>query len=498
MTEKIFNSVPEELENVALDNEEETKCLRPYSSHVFLFPFIWENEKNSFFKYCSVAEKAGWENIDVKSNDEILPRKTEKISVEEKFQQMQYFTHSAQKIVFNLGSDYAKNYEFPFSEGFYELSKDDLVYKLELKSINLKICNTGVGILYFETANNTYCDIDSVKKINEYGRRIFPPYFADSISEDGEKIKTIPYIVADEIRLVVDGKECKTSFKKDFIVERNFDVNYIPDFLSAFIPECKENGVFPAIDDRMFVCCVVNDKQYSSLVLKYDSDSISEREAHNIAMDFFEYVNVDLPGDCTCPTKEMLYSLLSSSVYSRWGSKGTLYAVTNHSFMCLSTGEAVHINDNFLNLYALMVVVALSQRASIIYFDSLSSLISNPFSNGKKKINNRKLLLLQEKYIAFLNQYMNIELTCQEQGSELYEMMKNVMAINVDNERLQNQIERLYEAANVSQDSKFNKWAVFFALFAIISQIVEACGGFSTFMKWVWPYWLKFISFILN
>jgi len=467
----------------------ESEC--SYSSHVFLFPFIWNDKKCSFFKYCNFVENSGWKNIDVVSNDNIIPYSIEEIKIEEKFQQMQYFTPSAQKIIFNMGSDYVKNYKFPFSQGFYELKKGELNYKLRLKSVNLKICNTGVGILYFEVINDTYCDIDSVKKINEYGRRIFPPYFADFKNK-----KQIPYIVADEITLTVDNKEYKTSFEKDFIIDKKFDVHYIPDFLKAFIPRCEKNKIFPAIDDRMFVCCCVNDIDYSSRVLKYDSDTVSEREGLNIAMDLYEFINIDLPGDCTCPTKEMLYYILNKNVYSRWGSKGSLYAVSNHSFMCLTTGKAVHINDNFLNLYVYMVVISLAQRSSIIYFDSLSSEISNPFANGRKKIKNKKLLMLQEKYIAFLNQYMNIEITCQEQGIELYDMMKESMFINTDNDKLQNQIERLYEAANVSQDGKFNKWATFFALFAIISQIVEACGGFSAFMKWFYPHWIEFMKLI--
>ncbi len=467
--------------------------LCPYSSHVFLFPFIWNDKNISFLKYCDIVEKKGWKNIDVKSHDNITPYDIEKISVEEKFQQMQYFTPSAQKIVFNMGTDYARNYKYPFLEGAYELSKGELTYTLKLKSINLKICNTGIGILYFEAENDTYTDIETVKKINEYGRRIFPPYFADS--KNG---KTIPYIVADKIKMVIDDKENITVFENDFLKERNFDVRYIPGFLKALLPESEENAVFPAVDDRMFVCCVVNDKEYSSKVLNYDSDTKNERESLSIAMDLYEFINIDLPGDCTCPTKEMLYSYLNQNVYLRWGSRGTLYAISNHSFMCLTTGEVVHINENFLNLYVHMVIISLAQRASIIYFDTLSSEISNPFASGRKKIKNKVLLSLQEKYIAFLNQYMNIEITCQEPGIALYELMKKTMYIHDDNEKLQNQIERLYEAANVSQDSKFNRWATAFALIAIITQIIDGCGGFSAFMNWFWKYWLSFKDFIGN
>ncbi len=471
------------------ETSDSSDFLCPYSSHVFAFPFIWNDQKVSFLKYCEIVEKWGWRNIDVKSHNDITPTDIEKISIEEKFQQMQYFTPSAQKIVFNMGTDYAKNYKYPFFEGEYELSKGETTYKLKLKSINLKICNTGIGILYFTTENDTYCDIESVKKINEYGRRIFPPYFNNSKTG-----KTIPYIVADRIKMVIDNNENITVFENDFLKEKNFDVRYIPGFLKALLPECDKNEIAPAVDDRMFVCCIVNDVDYSSKVLKYDSDTVNERESLNIAMDLYEFINIDLPGDCTCPTKEMLYSSLKQNVYSRWGNRGTLYAISAHSFMCLTTGQVVHINENFLNLYVHMVVIALAQRASIIYFDTLSSEISNPFANGKKKIKNKELLFLQEKYIAFLNQYMNIEITCQEQGIELYELMKKRMYINDDNKKLQNQIERLYEAANVSQDSKFNRWATAFALIAIISQIIEACGGFSTLMKWVWPLWLSFID----
>ncbi len=452
-----------------------------YSAHTFAFPFIWNPNSSSemtFAKYCSQVEKMGWKSIDVESTSDITPKEYENLCVEQKFQQMQYFTPSAQKIIFNLSSDYSKNYRYMFNNAAYHLKKGDISYELNVESINLKICNTGIGILYFEISNDKYYDIDSVKKINEYGRRIFPPYFADT--KEG---MNIPYIVADEIKMVIDSKVNRTCYNEDFVVNRNFDVRYIPDFIKCLLPDCEKYKILLAVDDRMFVCCVVNDIDYSSKVLTYN-----EKENLKVARDLYEFVNIDLPGDCTCPTKEMLYKSLNENVYSRWGAKGTLYATSNHSFMCLTTGEVKHITDNFLDIYIHMVVVALAQRASIIYFDTLSSAISNPFTGGKKKIKNRKLLELQEKYIAFLNQYMNIEITCQEQGIELYEMLKKTMYINDDNEKLQNQIERLYEAANVAQDNKFNKWATFFAILAILMQIIEACGGFSTLMRWIWGY----------
>ncbi len=59
-------------------------------------------------------------------------------------------------------------------------------------------------------------------------------------------------------------------------------------------------------------------------------------------------------------------------------------------------------------------------------------------------------------------------MTEQYQGVELYHMLREQLYIHEARENLCQQIEALYETANVNQDFKFNMYAFAFALVALL------------------------------
>ncbi len=432
-----------------------------YSYHTFYFPFLWDcGEKASAFSASLVAR--GWQPDDLLAPDEIeVETDTAQI-----YQAFQYFTKPARNSIFGLGQGIVKNYcycpEKVHDKAFYHIEKNGEVFDLPLHALRLKLFNTGIGLLIFETENQAYPSMDAVKKINAYGRRTFAPYLSDT-----------NLLCADVlgIRYAKDHMEY-TNLKETF-AEKNATVKTT--FIPQFIVTLLGDTICPAVDDRMFVTTLVNDAAYFNQVSQYETDA-------DAAADLYEFIYIDTPGACSCPTEEMRRKILEKSVYARWMECGTLHAVSHYSFVCI-TGERADARENvyysviqpFLIQYTQMVSIVLAQRASIIAFDALAADLSAGFEKKGRNLKRKKLLqllFLQEKYIAFQNQLMNVELTCQDQGIELYEALQNSLYIEKSNCHLSGEIERLYEAANVNQAYTFNKLALWIAILAIIVPIL--------------------------
>lgn len=230
--------------------------------------------------------------------------------------------------------------------------------------------------------------------------------------------------------------------------------------------------ISPALDDRMFVCCCVADtktaKFYTAANVLGEFNYLHDDKTAN---SLYEFVFIDTEGNVSCPTAEMRKELLSAHVYKRWLSCCTLQAVTNYSLVCV-TSESVYapVILPFLTQYTRLACFALVQRASLIKFQADAALLSAHIKNPKKKINTQNIIALnklQERFVAFQSQLNLFEVTAQEQGCELYGMLREFLFVDKQREALQNQLDALYSAANTTLDTNFNKWATIFALIAL-------------------------------
>ena len=73
-----------------------------------------------------------------------------------------------------------------------------------------------------------------------------------------------------------------------------------------------------------------------------------------------------------------------------------------------------------------------------------------------------KILDLQERFIAFQNQLCFAEVTPQEQGIEMFDMLKEAMKVESEINDLKEQINSLYEVANTMVGYDLNKIAYAF------------------------------------
>lgn len=431
--------------------------MKTYSHHTFYFPFVFDNggrlSMTSFIRKLSDS----WEDISVTGFD----KESGKSAVD--YQTLQYFTPSARRALFGWDTDYVKCFSYKGTGGGkYRIIKGDSRYILDLMGIKLKVFNTGIGILYFEVQNNDYRTIKSVKDINEYGRRVFAPFFS--------RFDNSCSLCADSLGVKFEGVSISDPISTFKPVKSE---EYIPSFIKFFLPKCK---ISPAIDDRMFVTCLVNDEDKFVEFMDYDSN---EKASESL----YELVFIDKEGDCSCPTESMRKNLLANSLYLRWldykyegKPAGTIHAITNFSWVCITAaGVDYAVETPFLTQYSHMVTSVLAQRATILAFDEKVSLRSRRF--GKKNIrlggkHIKKLKHLQESYIAFLNQHMNIEITCQEQGIALYKMLQNKMFIAEEEQMLSRELDLLSDTANIASDIRLNRWALGFSIiFGLITVI---------------------------
>ncbi|MGL4607361.1 MAG: hypothetical protein ACRCU3_07850 [Eubacteriaceae bacterium] len=483
---------------------------------------------------CEGEEKNFWNNLEIETFEDARINYANYQYFHEPVRDAIYGTFHEQNKDEAVVVNYTYDPEVIRNRSYYYIEKDNNIFRLKLNGIKLKLFNTGVAVICFEAENFDYRSIEAVKLINDFGRRILAPIIPDSsglsLCADvlGVEIMGKPPMKTDFRKFFRAKANSKEGVKEHVLL--NYIASFIKDLLVEGTEytitsrkECdgkndKNYYICPIIDDRMFVCCLVRDdafmkklkeepeKSKNYEIIKNTSESeiglltkslehlikgISEelkvfREERKdsryaylripeVADELYSFAFVDAK-DSTCQNDEMTQKLFEKHIYSRWIKYGTIHAVTHHSFMCV-TGEAEFlfpaVINPYLTMYVQMSILTLIQRASIIVFDRKSTKITRGIE-AKKSFDSKKVTEfknLQERYVAFQNQLLFFEVTAQEQGIELYEMLTESLYIKKEKEHLDHELKNLYEVSNVNQDINFNKWARIFAIAALILAI---------------------------
>jgi Mg2+ and Co2+ transporter CorA len=167
---------------------------------------------------------------------------------------------------------------------------------------------------------------------------------------------------------------------------------------------------------------------------------------------------------------------LEKHTYSRWIDYGTLYGMSRYSLVML-TGEyaPAFLIKHLQTLYYKMAELSLLQRATVVSFsDEVTHVSDLVHSDEDKAI--EKIEDLYKHYILFVNKIYFREITTQEQGIEMYDMMQRIMRIPEQVKDLDDEIAELNSFAGMIADKKDNKenvrhtWiATFFLPFMLMS-----------------------------
>jgi hypothetical protein len=454
------------------------------SYHIFYFPFIWKNSAK--------AEKLFTEQVDLSAisvKDNSGWQRCPKMKEEEKqdlYNEQNYYYKFVHRILYDNGKpdtlirhyERMEPQESP-SKVTYTIAvkgkdgKDGNKYELKVEAMNLNLYATGVGILTFHLINDDKdkckCSTpEDILNINQYGRRIFPPFFDDI----KKKSETAVYLKIEGLSGNLEN--CSENFSSYSGDENNKKT----DLYQSWRPACFIQNIIadlssekliiePVIDDRMFVACWYGNNDLSAELgddAKYEDFLL---KSHNHF--WYKYVYVDKGGtDPSCMNDDFREELLKKSTYARWqhtkkrdrtweddGGEydyGTLFGISRYSFMILANEE--YFSKQFLakhlrTVYARMVELILVQRASILIFsDRINKLPGN---------NDRQINALYSDYIRFVNQVYFREVTAQEQGIELYKLLSESLETKEQVNDLDEDISELHQFAALQQDQKRNR-----------------------------------------
>lgn len=469
-----------------LKMKEEKKII---SYHNFMFPFRFDkivetfDDRHKFYRDNSFDKRVKIDKI-FKESLEKDDWEYQKFEVKNHldYNEIVYFHDFVKDSLFNTQEfeEGATSYYFDKkinSNATFELKiKGKEPYILILEGVNLRVFDTGVGILSFEVENYDYYQVEDIFKINDYGRRVYPQFLSDGFSVEYAKNAFLPESIK------VNGvEECFCGLYKEIKLAK-----YITDMLGDTFTDdkSKESKYFlqPIIDDRMF------------LLSWYKNSALSSCTKKNIEnKNWYKYVFVD-GNDITMQDSEMHKEFIKKASYTRWKGYETFYGITRYSFVCLSNNEfpLVHMKTMYFQMLSLLLV----QRASLLRFSDEITAISDVRGDDSPSIEN--ISILYKNYLRFVNKLYFKEVTAQDQGIELYDKAIDILNIQRDIEDLRMEIGSLNNYAFLEQEREEKeemKKLTLFGTYLLPPTIVAGFFGMNVFgkdsfnienMNWLW------------
>ena len=431
-----------------------------YSYHIFYFPFKWEipgEEKKLFsdqvdLEHISISNCSNWERVQLDKEPRVLSLSEIK-EQEELFGERQYYYDFVHPVLYDMkGAEDSIIHHYERREPKerqveYSIELKHKTYVLRLDALNVNLYSTGVGIMsfYLKNEREDQSDESSIRDINQFGRRIMPP---NSMQFD----KNDRGMIAQSI--MIKGLDGDYMDAFDYVkneggeMQRGFSNIWEPAiFIKKLIADLSiQLKVTPVIDDRMLVNCW------------YGNDILAKEIANDesfIDTDFwYKYVFVDNGGFVTCQNDEMKKELLKKSTYNRWQKLGTLYGITRYSLLALTNiGAKGFIDMHMRTIYSRMFELVIIQRASMLRFSSEVTKVSSLKGQKTKDIAERVNSLYKE-YIRFINQIYFRNVTAQDQGIELYEMLLEQFNTEVLIKDLDEEISELHQYITLKIDQR--------------------------------------------
>lgn len=420
-----------------------------HSYHIFTFPFQWTIRG---FKDKTFSEQINLENIRlgesplwkrVSQKDILDARRSENL-----YNEHNYFYRFVQDALYDNGKHGRENLLRHYErvepcngDVEYHIQTNSKEYVLKVENIFLNIYSTGVGTLTFYLSNSRYHDFNDVLAINQYGRRVYPPFWADKL-----------YHIESAKELCITG--LTGTYQSDFDKYEPSDTNKPCALVTKMIKEVATNiDIETVIDDRMYVMSWVCDKKMAEDACKSygpTNENALNDKAHK---DWYRYVFVDAGEEPTCHNAGMFRQLLDKATYVRWQECNTLYGISRYSFVMLSNaGEAEkHLYTYFETEYVRMAELVLVQKASVLRF---SQEVTNISTLDKSRNLAEKVDSLYKEYIRFVNQVHFREVSAQDQAIELYQLLYKQMDIENQVEKLDGEIDELHTYVDLSEERK--------------------------------------------
>jgi len=474
-----------------------------YSYHVFMFPFQWQIV-GAEMRNKKMEERTCLPEFVKHFNPAFWKRKPYVADTVLKYNEYNYFYGMARDVMFDDGKPLD---ETIIANLFYDIEPDtftfDIVlsdwngnqkkYSLHIDSIILHLYSTGVGVLSFHLNNRLQSqkDPESILDINQAGRRLYPPFFGVELNNVGKQKqyenKDFAYGInitnkcelPSSLSLISDyNYEDFQAYKNsDHFLSNPFQLPKHIAFLFDGVPvtvdkkdyNSKERKIFitPSLDDRMYVVCWYGNKEKAeqiSELTRQRGDELPDMNKNSLDW-WYRYLYND-QSTATCQDDTMKWDQIKKQTYWRWTGKGyhTFFGVSRYSFVCLTStlddlknSGAAFIVNHMQTMYYKMAELCLVQRACLLRFSEEVTGISSMKEDKKSIPIAERVGNLYKQYIRFVNRIHFREVTAQEQGIEMYEMMQKCMKIPENVKDLDKEIHELYEYVTLEQEQKQNK-----------------------------------------
>ncbi len=309
----------------------------------------------------------------------------------------------------------------------------------------------------------------------------------------------------------------------------------------------------PVLDDRMFVVSWYGNSRLAKDMSKisdctdltidgndiYDNRNKKTYYSYETNNWWYRYVYVDTSLMHT--NKFQKQELLKNQTYSRWVENGTLYGMSRYSLVMLTSNFSdlekygvTYLVRHLQSMYYKMTELCLLQRATILSFSGeitdVADLINKNDENHsedkkeKKKDNKEKqkdkivtdrIEGLYKHYLLFVNKIYFREITAQEQGIEMYDIMQNTMRIPQEVKGLDYEIDELNRFSAMLHDiaeqeemkeltkkaDKLSKIVVAFLIPTLIIGLFTMkpmpdlvdIPKFLFSTSFVWPFWVSVV-----
>lgn len=452
-----------------------------YSYHVFFFPFKWKYPRK---EQALLEEQTSLETLTAllgqPSSKWSQDHSWKKYDTLSRYNEAAYFYDFVREALYDMGKDDSilrhYRYKLPQNPGYHIDIKDKKSYELEIDDILLHLYTTGVGVISFHLYNREHGQSgpEDILLINQFGRRVYPPFYATDYNFLGQQVffedenwarglqGTKAAELPDRIWLSSNGDP--------FVIEDFHTFRPTPpnlESLPRYITELFDPLVFKTIqietvlDDRMFVLCWYGNQQLAEALGKRASKKI-EAESPNYAYEshdwWYRFVFLDT-GYKTCQNDVMTLELLKAHTNGRWANYGTFYGGSRYSFVCLTShidalNGVKYLVSHMQTMYYKMAELCLLQRACMLRFADEVTEISR--LKEDKRLTER-VSSLYKQYIWFVNKIYFREVTAQEQGIELYDLLQRSMRLDGHIKDLDGEIQELHQYVLIREDERRNR-----------------------------------------
>ncbi|MBN1222395.1 MAG: hypothetical protein JXB23_04060 [Candidatus Aminicenantes bacterium] len=193
------------------------------------------------------------------------------------------------------------------------------------------------------------------------------------------------------------------------------------------------------------------------------------------------------------PVDAFRYNWLKNRTYTRWAKQGTLYGFNNYSVALFGHPEPF-VPFHFETMYFDMGLMLLQSRISLF---RISRIVSRDTQKRLDNKNRRDNLMWVERFrrfrglfASFVNLYHYPLLSTQQQGIEMYELMRKNFDVDAIFTEIKSEIESTHELAELEADKStetgLNRLTIFglgIASGALIGQILGMSNIFNDFIR---------------